>query len=162
MKAFTSAVGDGPFPTEMGIEESNGFRGDGKKVDDEFGARTGRARRLGWLDLPVIKFAATINGFTDIAICKIDKLDAYKEIKVCIGYKLDGKEIDYMPSAHNLYKVEPIYKTVQGWLTDTSKIRKYEDLPENAKNYIKMVEDYVGINIKYIGVGPGRDEIIIK
>lgn len=162
MKAFSSAVGDGPFPTEMEFDRAEGFRGTGENIDDEFGARTGRARRLGWLDLPVLKYAATINGFTAVAICKIDKLDTYEEIKVCTGYKLDGKEIDYMPSTHRLYDVEPIYVTMKGWGKDTTKIRKYEDLPENAKKYIEFVESQANVKIKYIGVGPAREDLIIK
>lgn len=162
MKAFSSAVGSGPFPTEMNYEQADGFRGDGKKVDDEFGARTGRARRLGWLDLPVVKYAATINGFTQLAVCKIDKLDDYKEMKVCVAYKLDGKEIDYMPPAYRMYDIEPVYITVKGWMQDTSKIRNYEQLPTKAKEYIELIEKYTGVNIKYIGVGPAREDIIIK
>lgn len=162
MKAFTSAVGDGPFPTEMEGAEADGFRGDGKNVDDEFGARTGRARRLGWLDLPIIKFAATINGFTKIAVCKIDKLDTYDEIKICVGYKLNGKEIDYMPTSRDLYKVEPIYRTMKGWKTDTTKIRRYEDLPDEVKDYISLIETYVGVKVGYIGVGPAREDIIVR
>lgn len=162
MKAFSSAVGDGPFPTEMEYDLAEGFRGAGDKIDDEFGARTGRPRRLGWLDLPIIKYAATINGFTEIAICKIDKLDTYEELKVCVGYKLDGKEIDYMPSAYRLYDVEPIYITVKGWLKDTTKIRDYKDLPKETKEYLKLIEDYSGVNIKYIGVGPAREDIIVR
>ena len=162
MKAFTSAVGDGPFPTEMEESASLGFRGDGNKVDDEYGARTGRARRLGWLDLPIIKYAAMVNGFTSLAVCKIDKLDNYEKIKVCIGYKLNGKEIDYMPNARDLYKVEPIYKTIDGWNKDTAKIREFDKLPREAKAYIHLIEEYVGVNVKYIGVGPAREDIILK
>ena len=162
MKAFTSAVGDGPFPTEMNDEMSDGFRGTGNQIDDEFGARTGRARRLGWLDLPIVRFAATVNGFTSIAVCKVDKLDTYEKIKVCVGYKLDGKEIDYMPSATDLNRVEPVYKVMDGWKTSTKGIRSYENLPENAKKYIELIEDYTGVKVKYIGVGPARDEIIVK
>ncbi len=160
MKAFTSAVGDGPFPTEMNDDMSDGFRGTGNNIDDEFGARTGRARRLGWLDLPIVKFAATVNGFTSIAVCKIDKLDTYDKIKVCVGYKLNGKEIDYMPSATELYKVEAVYIEMEGWKTPTNGIRSYKDLPENAKKYIELIEQYTGVPVKYIGVGPARDEII--
>ena len=162
MKAFTSAVGDGPFPTEMNDEMSDGFRGTGNQIDDEFGARTGRARRLGWLDLPIVRFAATVNGFTSIAVCKVDKLDTYEKIKVCVGYKLDGKEIDYMPSATDLYRVEPVYKVMDGWKISTKGIRSYENLPENAKKYIELIEDYTGVKVKYIGVGPAHDEIIVK
>lgn len=162
MKSFTSAVGDGPFPTEMEQGEADGFRGDGKKVDDEFGARTGRARRLGWLDLPIVKFAATINGFTSIAICKIDKLDSYESIKVCTAYKYNGEIIDYMPTSRMLDKVEPVYVTLKGWMSDTTKIRKYEDLPKEAREYIEFIEKNVGVKIKYIGVGPARDDLIVK
>lgn len=162
MKAFSSAVGAGPFPTEMDNAQSEGFRGDGSKVDDEFGARTGRARRLGWLDLPVVKYTATINGFTELAVCKIDKLDIYEKIKICTAYKLDGKEIDYMPSVNELERVEPVYITVDGWLSDTTKIREYDQLPKNAKKYLNIIEQYTETPVKYVGVGPMREEIIIR
>lgn len=162
MKAFTSAVGDGPFPTEMNDEMSDGFRGTGNRIDDEFGARTGRARRLGWPDLVIVKFAAVINGFTSIAVCKIDKLDTYEKIKVCVGYKLNGKVIDYMPSATDLYKVEPVYEEIDGWMCDTTGIRSYEKLPENARKYIELIEKHTGVKVKYIGVGPAHDEIIVR
>ncbi|MGN0769045.1 MAG: adenylosuccinate synthase [Christensenellales bacterium] len=162
MKAFTSAVGDGPFPTELFGKEADGFRGTGEKVDDEFGARTGRARRLGWLDLPIVKYAATINGFTSLAICKIDKLDVYDEIKVCYAYKLNGEVIDYMPTSRDLYKVEPVYATLKGWKKDTTGIRDYADLPEETKEYLAFIEKYVGVPVKYIGVGPAREDLIIK
>ena len=162
MKAFSSAVGDGPFPTEMDDEQSDGFRGTGNQIDDEFGARTGRARRLGWLDLPIVKFAATVNGFTSIAVCKIDKLDTYEKIKVCTGYKLNGELIDYMPSATDLYKVEPVYEEMEGWLTFTREIRDYDALPANAKKYIELIEKHAGVPVKYIGVGPAHDEIIVR
>ena len=162
MKAFSSAVGDGPFPTEMDDEQSDGFRGTGNQIDDEFGARTGRARRLGWLDLPIVKFAATVNGFTSIAVCKIDKLDTYEKIKVCTGYKLNGELIDYMPSATDLYKVEPVYEEMEGWLTSTREIRDYDALPVSAKKYIELIEKHAGVPVKYIGVGPAHDEIIVR
>lgn len=162
MKAFTSAVGDGPFPTELFGKEADGFRGTGEKVDDEFGARTGRARRLGWLDLPIVKYAATINGFTSLAICKIDKLDVYDEIKVCYAYKLNGEVIDYMPTSRDLYKVEPVYATLKGWKKDTTGIRNYADLPVETKEYLAFIEKYVGVPVKYIGVGPAREDLIIK
>lgn len=159
MKAFSSAVGKGPFPTEMPEEESTIFRGTGEKADDEFGARTGRARRLGWLDLPVIKYSATVNGFTELAVCKIDKLDTFDEIKVCVGYKLNGKLIDYMPSTRDLFKVECVYETLKGWKSDTTKIRNIKDLPDEAKAYIKLIEEYTGVDVKYVGVGPERENL---
>jgi adenylosuccinate synthase len=161
MKAFSSAVGKGPFPTEMPDAEATIFRGTGEKADDEFGARTGRARRLGWSDLVVVKYAAMINGFTDLAVCKIDKLDNFPEIKVCVAYKLDGKEIDYMPSTRDLDRVECVYKTLPGWMCDTTGIRKIADLPENAKAYLKLIEEVSGVPVKYVGVGPNRENLAI-
>lgn len=156
-KAFSSAVGKGPFPTED--NEADVLRGTGENIDDEFGARTGRARRLGWIDLPILKYAATVNGFTEIVLGKIDKFDTFDEIKVCVGYKLDGKEIDYMPSTRELDRVEPIYKMMKGWKKDTTKIRKIADLPKEVKQYIKLIEDYTGVPVKYVGVGPDRDHV---
>lgn len=161
MKAFSSAVGKGPFVTEMPEEDANKLRGTGENIDDEYGARTGRARRLGWLDLPVIKYAAMVNGFTELALCKLDKLDSLKEIKVCVGYKLNGKLIDYMPSARLQYEAEPEYITVPGWLTDTTKIKNIKDLPKNAKKYLELIENAAGVPIKYVGVGPGRDNLAL-
>lgn len=159
IKAFSSAVGGGPFPTEMGDDEADAFRGTGEHVDDEFGARTGRARRLGWLDLPIVRYGAQINGYTELAICKIDKLDKVERLKVCVGYKLDGKDIDFMPSSKDLDRVIPVYEEMDGWLCDTTKIRKIEDLPLNAKKYIAKIEDYCGVKVRYVGVGPDRDSI---
>ena len=110
----------------------------------------------------MVKFAATVNGFTSIAVCKIDKLDTYEKIKVCVGYKLDGKEIDYMPSATQLYKAEPVYVEIDGWMSDTTGIRSYEKLPENARKYIELIEKVTKVKVKYIGVGPAHDEIIVR
>lgn len=161
MKAFSSAVGLGPFPTEMEPEEADLFRGDGKHIDDEFGARTGRSRRLGWLDLQTVKYAAMVNGFTELAVCKIDKLDNAEKIKVCVGYELDGKEIDYMPSTVEQERVKPIYVEMDGWMCDTTKVRKIKNLPENAKKYLGLIEKVTGVKVKYVGVGPDRESIAV-
>ncbi|KAI4453861.1 adenylosuccinate synthetase [Holotrichia oblita] len=161
MKAFSSAVGKGPFITEMSDDEAVKLRGTGENIDDEFGARTGRARRIGWLDLMVVKYAALVNGFNEIALCKLDKLDGLKEIKVCIGYKLNGKPINYMPSARMQYLAEPVYTTLPGWLSDTTNIKNIIDLPANAKKYIELIEQITGVPVKYVGVGPGRDNIAL-
>lgn len=162
MKAFSSAVGNGPFPTEMDELSSTEFRGTGEKVDDEFGARTGRARRLGWLDLMTVKYSTIVNGYTEMAICKIDKLDTMEEIKVCVAYELDGKTIDYMPTTDQQYRVKPIYKVFKGWLSDTTKCTTYDSLPSLAKEYIEFIEQYIGVKTKYIGVGPDRANTIIR
>ncbi|MDD2414782.1 MAG: adenylosuccinate synthase, partial [Eubacteriaceae bacterium] len=147
-KAFSSAVGGGPFPTEDGDDPQIAIiRGDGSKADDEYGARTGRSRRLGWLDLPVLRYTTMINGFDTIALCKIDKLDDLDSIKVCVAYELDGKRLTQFPNTDDLMRVTPIYEELPGWKTPTRGIRKIADLPENAKNYIKFIEDRVGAPI---------------
>ncbi|MBC3889246.1 adenylosuccinate synthase [Acetobacterium paludosum] len=161
-KAFSSAVGAGPFPTEEFGGTIDMLRGTGEKPDDEFGARTGRSRRLGWFDIPVLKYTHAINGFDELALCKIDKLDDLPVIKLCVDYKLDGKIIKEFPNTEDLERVEPIYITLPGWLSDTSKIRRIEDLPENAKKYIKTIEDLVGTTIAYVGVGPNREDLAIR
>lgn len=161
IKAFSSAVGSGPFPTEIDDAEADSFRGTGENIDDEFGARTGRARRLGWLDLPVVKYGAQINGYTEIAVCKIDKLDKVAKIKVCVGYTLDGKAIDYMPTSKDIERVKPVYEEFDGWLTDTTGIREISKLPQNAQKYLKKIEEFCGVKIKYVGVGPDRESIAL-
>lgn len=161
LKAFSSAVGAGPFPTEMEEGEASALRGSGEHVDDEFGARTGRARRLGWLDLPAVRYAHLINGFTELALCKLDKLDALPQIKVCTGYMLDGKEIAGMPATRQLARVKPVYQTLPGWMNDTRSVRRIADLPENARAYVKFIEEYIGAPVKYVGVGPGREDVAV-
>lgn len=161
-KAFSSAVGAGPFPTESFDESINLLRGKGDQPDDEFGARTGRSRRLGWIDIPVLKYTHAINGYDELALCKIDKLDNLPEIKVCVNYKLDGKEISFFPDTEVLERVEPVYITLPGWMSDTTQVRKINDLPENAKKYIETIEKLVGTTIAYVGVGPNRDDLAIR
>lgn len=161
-KAFSSAVGAGPFPTEEFGGTIDILRGTGEKPDDEFGARTGRSRRLGWIDIPVLKYTHAINGFDELALCKIDKLDDLPEIKICVDYKLDGELVTSFPNTEDLERVEPVYITLPGWMSDTTKIRRLEDLPENAKKYIKTIEDLVGTTIAYVGVGPNREDLAIR
>ncbi|WP_133968001.1 adenylosuccinate synthase [Eubacterium limosum] len=160
-KAFSSAVGAGPFPTEEFEGDIDLIRGTGDKPDDEFGARTGRSRRLGWLDIPVLKYTNLINGFDTLALCKIDKLDNLPEIKVCVAYELDGEVIDYFPNTEELERVKPVYETLPGWMCSTKEIRRLEDLPENAKKYIKTIEELVGTTVGYVGVGPDREELAV-
>ena len=161
-KAFASAVGDGPFPTEMTDEESALLRGTGEKPDDEFGARTGRSRRIGWFDMPVLTYAHQINGFDALVLTKMDKLDTLKEIKICVGYRLDGEDITYMPSTEEQYRAEPIYRTFPGWLSDTSKCQTYDEMPQQARDYIKFIEESVGVPVRYIGNGPERENLILN
>jgi adenylosuccinate synthase len=157
-KAFVSAVGDGPFVTEMTEEESAVLSGTGENPDDEYGARTGRKRRLGWLDIPMLKFAHSINGFDDIILTKLDKLDGLNRVKVCVGYRLNGKCLEGMPDTETLYKVEPVYKVLNGW-SGSAGCKSYDKLPGNAKLYVKFIEKEVGVPIKLIGNGPARGDI---
>jgi adenylosuccinate synthase len=161
-KAFSSAVGAGPFPTEEIGGAIDLLRGTGENPDDEFGARTGRSRRLGWLDIPVLKYTHAINGYDELALCKIDKLDNLPEIKICVDYKLDGRIVTHFPDTEDLEKVEPVYITLPGWMCDTTKIKNIADLPENAKNYIRKIEELVGTTIAYVGVGPNREDLAIR
>ncbi|KAI5950798.1 ADE12 [Candida jiufengensis] len=159
VKAYTTRVGEGPFPTEQ-------LNKDGETLQDvgaEFGVTTGRKRRCGWLDLVVLKHSTLINGYTSLNITKLDVLDGFKNIEVGIAYKLDGKELTHFPAdLIDVGNVEVIYKTFPGWETDITKIKKYEDLPENAKNYLKFIEDYLNVPIQWVGVGPGREAMLEK
>ncbi len=160
-KAFSSAVGDGPFPTEMPEGDASLLRGSGLNSDDEYGARTGRPRRIGWLDLPVLQYANAINGFDELALTKLDKLDSLPEIKVCTHYTLNGMTLKNMPNTHDLYRVEPIYEAIPGWLSDTSGCNTFNELPENAKHYVKTISKKIGVPIRYIGNGATRASMIL-
>ncbi|XP_043273699.1 adenylosuccinate synthetase [Venturia canescens] len=157
VKAYTTRVGDGPFPTELrdSIGELLQSRG------HEVGVTTKRNRRCGWLDLALLKFTALVNGYTSICLTKLDILDTLPHIKVCVGYRLNGKEIDYFPSsAVELGRAEPIYETVEGWRSTTEGVRSLEKLPPNARKYVELIEEHLDIPVKWIGVGAGRESII--
>lgn len=156
-KAYTTRVGSGPFPTELNDEIGEHLR----KQGNEFGAVTGRSRRTGWFDALIVRYSVMVNGLDTIALTKLDVLDQMPEIKVCIGYRLNGKEITEIPStASALEQVEPIYRTVAGWQETTAHIKDYEQLPEKARDYIKLLEDLVQCPIGMISTGPERDETI--
>lgn len=160
-RAYPILAGHGPFPTEMDEETSCILRGTGEKPDDEYGGTTGRKRRIGWLDLPALKYSAQINGYTQLALCKLDKLDTFSEIKVCTHYTLNGQIIDFMPDAFLLKSVVPQYITLPGWKVSTRNIRCIRELPSNAKNYLHIIEKTVNVPITMVGVGPDRDEIAV-
>jgi adenylosuccinate synthase len=159
VKAYTTRVGEGPFPTEL-------FDGIGdilQKTGAEFGATTGRKRRCGWLDMVMIKNAARLNSLTGLVITKLDVLDDLDEIKICVGYQDNGNKLYEFPSdIQTLALCTPIYETHPGWKQDISGITRYEDLPENARNYLDRVEELSGVPIKIVSVGPGREATIIK
>ena len=157
-KAYTTRVGEGPFPTELTdkIGEELGQRG------KEFGTVTSRKRRCGWFDGVLVRQTIKISGIDGIALTKLDVLDELDEIKICIAYELNGKKIDYLPAAvDDQLKVKPIYKTFKGWKTSTKGIKKINNLPENAKNYIKELEKFIETKISSISTSPERNDTIL-
>ena len=157
-KAYTTRVGEGPFPTELNdnIGELLGTRG------KEFGTVTSRKRRCGWFDGVLVRQTIKISGIDGIALTKLDVLDALDEIKICVKYDLNGNGIDYLPAAvEDQLKIKPIYKTFPGWKTSTNGIKNISDLPENAKNYIYAVEDFIGTKISSISTSPEREDTIL-
>ena len=159
-KAYTTRVGEGPFPTELDNELGEKIR----QIGFEFGATTGRPRRTGWLDLVSLKHATMINGINNLVITKLDVLSGIPTIKIATKYKTeDGKIIDYFTSSTTkLYKYEPIYEELEGWTEDITKVRSYDELPQNAKKYIEFIENYLGINVYLVSVGPERSQNIIR
>uniref|UniRef100_A0A674MRN1 Adenylosuccinate synthetase n=1 Tax=Takifugu rubripes TaxID=31033 RepID=A0A674MRN1_TAKRU len=157
VKAYTTRVGIGAFPTEQSNDVGELLQTRGKEV----GVTTGRKRRCGWLDLVLIKYAHMINGFTAIALTKLDILDVFSEIKVGMSYKVDNQMIPHFPANQEvLHRVEVQYETLPGWKCDTSAARSFEDLPENAQNYVRFIEEQLGVPVKWIGVGKSRESMI--
>ncbi|WP_026766415.1 adenylosuccinate synthase [Selenomonas ruminantium] len=158
VKAYCTRVGEGPFPTEQ-------LNAIGEKIREEgheYGVVTGRPRRTGWLDACVVRYAGLISGIDYMAVTRLDILDNFEEIKMCVAYKYKGEILNEIPASLKvLAEVEPVYETFAGWNTDISKIRKYEDLPENAKKYLERMAEVTGINLGIVSVGPNRDETIV-
>ena len=153
VKAYTTRVGLGPFPTELLDETGENLR----KIGAEYGATTGRPRRCGWFDAFLVRYSTIINGIEEAAITKLDVLSSFKEIKVCIGYKLDGKLLKSFPTdVQRLSRVEPVYETLKGWNKDISGCRSYSDLPAEAKEYLEFIATRTGIKITIVSVGPKR------
>lgn len=158
VKAYTTRVGEGPFPTEQSnaIGEFLGING------HEFGVVTGRKRRCGWFDAVLVRQMVAINGINGIALTKLDVLDGLKEIKICVGYKLDGKEIDHLPSSMSMQqRVEPIYETFEGWDCSTKGARKWQDLPDRAVKYIRFIEDLIKAPVALLSTSPEREDTIL-
>lgn len=157
VKAYTTRVGEGPFPTELHDETGNCIRNRGH----EFGTTTGRPRRCGWLDVAVIKYSAAISGIHSFALTRLDILDGLEKVKICIGYKYKGEVLREFPASLKvLQQCEPIYEELDGWTEDTSKIRSYDDLPANARRYIERVSEVAGVKFSIVSVGPKRDQTI--
>lgn len=161
VKAYSSAVGAGDFVSEIFGDEADELRrrgGDG----GEFGATTGRPRRMGWFDCVASKYGCRMQGTTDVAFTVLDVLGYLKEIPVCVGYEIDGEVTTDFPVTPLLNKAKPVYKVLPGWETDIRGIKKYEDLPENCRNYIEFVEEQIGFPITMVSNGPGRTDIIYR
>ncbi|MBM4427493.1 MAG: adenylosuccinate synthase [Chloroflexi bacterium] len=155
-KAYTTRVGAGPLPTEIHDTDSEVYKKFG-----EVAATTGRIRRVGWLDLEIVKTAAQLSGMTEICLTKLDVLSGLEEIKVCTRYELSCDPVRYADvDAYGLDKVETVYETVPGWSEDISKAKSFEELPVNAQKYVQMIEDAAGVPVKWIGVGPEREATI--
>ncbi|CAM3173935.1 MAG: adenylosuccinate synthase [Pseudolactococcus laudensis] len=154
-KAYTSRVGDGPFPTELNDEIGHQIR----EVGHEYGTTTGRPRRVGWFDSVVMRHSRRVSGLTNLSLNSIDVLTGLDEVKICVAYDLDGERIDYYPaSLETLQRCTPIYETLPGWSEDITGVRHLDDLPETAKNYVRRVSELVGVKISTFSVGPGRDQ----
>ncbi len=158
VKAYTTRVGEGSFPTELKNEIGNKIGRRGK----EFGTVTNRKRRCGWFDAVLVKQSCAISGINGIALTKIDVLDEFKNLYICVAYRLNGKKIDYFPSSlHDQIRVQPIYKRFDGWLKNTKGIKKWKDLPKNAKKYINFIKNYCGVKMSSISTSPKREDTIL-
>ena len=154
VKAYTTRVGEGPFPTELHDEYGEKIA----KIGNEFGATTGRPRRCGWLDLVALKYSAKLNNLTNLCVTKLDVLDSFSEIKVCNEYEIDNEIVQY--KSRQLHKVKPKYKIFKGWEQSLSQCQKYSELPKEAREFLEFIEDYTKVKISLISNGPQRNDLI--
>ncbi len=158
LKAYTTRVGSGPFPTELFDADGEALR----KIGGEVGVTTGRNRRCGWFDAPIARYAVRINGLTDFFLTKLDVLTGWEKIPVCVAYEIDGLRVEELPASQtDFHHAKPIYEYLPGWSENISKAKSVADLPKNAQEYVKFLEKISGAPISAIGVGPGRDETIV-
>jgi adenylosuccinate synthase len=157
LKAYTTRVGAGPFPTELDDGDGERLR----SVGGEFGVTTGRMRRCGWYDAVIARYASRINGLTDFFLTKLDVLTGWERIPVCVAYEVDGRRVEEVPySQTDFHHAKPVYEYLPGWSENITKARTFEDLPKNAQDYVRALEEMSGAPISAIGVGPGREETI--
>jgi adenylosuccinate synthase len=157
LKAYTTRVGSGPFPTELLDEDGEKLR----TIGHEFGVTTGRNRRCGWFDAVIARYATRVNGLTDFFLTKLDILTGWEQVPVCVAYEIDGRRVDELPySQSDFHHAKPIYEFLPGWSEDITKAKSFADLPKNAQGYVKALEEMSGAPISAIGVGPGRTETI--
>ena len=158
LKAYTTRVGSGPFPTELFDEDGEALR----RIGGEVGVTTGRNRRCGWFDAPIARYATRVNGLTDFFLTKLDVLTGWEKIPVCVAYEVDGKRVEEVPASQSdFHHAKPIYEYLDGWTEDISNFKKFEELPINAQKYVRYLEQISGAPMSAIGVGPGRDQTIV-
>ncbi|TCO64873.1 adenylosuccinate synthase [Actinocrispum wychmicini] len=159
LKAYTTRVGSGPFPTELTDEMGERLR----KSGGEFGVTTGRSRRTGWFDAVIARYAARVNGITDFFLTKLDVLSGLDTVPICVGYEVDGRRVDDMPMTQtDVHHAIPVYEEMPGWWEDLSECREFGELPANARAYVEHLEELSGARVSAIGVGPGRDQTIVR
>jgi adenylosuccinate synthase len=160
-KSFSTRVGGGPMPTELQGELAERLRGTGEQFWDEYGTTTGRPRRCGWLDAVVLRYAAQVNGFTELVLTKLDVLSGFDELKVAVAYRINGQQFDYPPgTVAELERAEPVYETLPGWSENISGIRQGGELPEAANAYIQRIAELCETRVRTVSVGPERDQLV--
>jgi adenylosuccinate synthase len=157
MKAYSSCVGEGPFTAELFGEEASALR----EAGEEYGAATGRPRRVGGFDIPASKYGVQMQGATELALTKLDVLSYFEKIPVCVAYEIDGVKTDRFPTGDRLLKAKPVYEYMEGFKTDITGCRKAAELPDAALRYIRYIENGIGCPIKYVSVGAGRDDYLL-
>ncbi|HEY3259179.1 MAG TPA: adenylosuccinate synthase [Pseudonocardiaceae bacterium] len=159
LKAYTTRVGSGPFPTELHDAQGEHLR----KIGGEYGVTTGRSRRTGWFDAVIARYATRVNGITDYFLTKLDVLSGLERVPVCLAYEVDGRRLDEMPMTQtDLHHAVPVFEELPGWWEDLSACRRFEDLPATARDYVSRIEELAGARVSAIGVGPGRDQTIVR
>ena len=159
VKAYSTRVGNGPFPTELNETTGESLR----KIGHEFGATTGRPRRCGWLDMVSLKYSLMVNGISEIALTKLDVLDSFDEIKICVAYKKNGKVLKSFPTdVHTLESVEPVFQTYKGWNEKISEAKKWKQLPKRTMKYVETIEKLSGVKVSIVSVGARRDQTIVR
>jgi adenylosuccinate synthase len=158
-KAYTTRVGSGPFPTELFDDNGVHLR----KIGAEYGTTTGRERRCGWFDAVVGRYSTRVNGITDLVVTKLDVLSGLEKLPICVAYEIDGRRVEDMPMTQTAFHhAVPVYETLDGWWEDISKARRFDELPTNAQRYVERIEQLCGTRVSVIGVGPGREENVIR
>lgn len=160
-KCFATRVGGGPMPTELDGPLADRLRGSGQRFWDEYGTTTGRPRRCGWLDGVVLRYSASVSGFTELHLTKLDVLSGFDELQIAVAYEIDGRRVDYPPSTiYDLQRARPVYEIFPGWKEDLSKVRRADDLPQAARNYVQRVGEICDTLVRAVSVGPEREQVI--